>query len=88
MPCRQAGGCRDAACPDDYPGFVDASPISKARWWHPRRRPTGQVFNGMPGLGVVRSDAAGGPALFLFDSEADTFLYRVGFHHGRIDVVD
>jgi hypothetical protein len=42
----------------------------------------------MPGLGVVRSDAAGGPALFLFDSEADTFLYRVGFHHGRIDVVD
>jgi uncharacterized protein (TIGR03118 family) len=54
-----------------YPGFVNGSPISKAPLVVniPGGAPTGQVFNGTPGF-VVRSGAASGPALFLFNSEA------------------
>ena len=54
-----------------YPGFVNGSPISKAPLVVniPGGAPTGQVFNPTPGF-VVRSGAASGPALFLFDSEA------------------
>jgi uncharacterized protein (TIGR03118 family) len=54
-----------------YPGFVNGSPIQKASLVVdiPGGAPTGQVFNGTPGF-VVRSGAASGPGLFLFDSEA------------------
>jgi uncharacterized protein (TIGR03118 family) len=54
-----------------YPGFVNGSPIQKAGLVVniPGGAPTGQVFNPTPGF-VVRSGAASGPALFLFDSEA------------------
>ena len=54
-----------------YPGFVNGSPIQKAPLVVdiPGGAPTGQVFNPTPGF-VVRSGAASGPALFLFDSEA------------------
>jgi uncharacterized protein (TIGR03118 family) len=54
-----------------YPGFVNGSPIQKAGLVVniPGGAPTGQVFNPTPGF-VVRSGAASGPALFLFNSEA------------------
>src|SRR5512132_2029878 len=54
-----------------YPGFVHGSPIQKAPLVVdiPGGAPTGQVFNDTPGL-VVRSGAASGPGVFLFDSEA------------------
>ncbi|MFL6221368.1 MAG: TIGR03118 family protein, partial [Actinomycetes bacterium] len=54
-----------------YPGFVGGSPITKAPLVVniPGGAPTGQVFNPTAGF-VVRSGAASGPALFLFDSEA------------------
>ena len=54
-----------------YPGFVHGSPIQKAPLVVdiPGGAPTGQVFNGTPGF-VVRSGAASGPGVFLFDSEA------------------
>ncbi|MET0833259.1 MAG: TIGR03118 family protein [Actinomycetota bacterium] len=54
-----------------YPGFVNGSPIQKAGLVVniPGGAPTGQVFNPTTGF-VVRSGAASGAALFLFNSEA------------------
>ena len=49
-------------------------PSARPRWSSAsRRRPHRTGLQLDAGVGVVRSDAAGGPALFLFDSEADTF---------------
>ena len=54
-----------------YRGFVDGSAIQKVPLVVsiPGGAPTGQVFNPTSGF-VVRSGAASGPALFIFDSEA------------------